>query len=176
MRAVIVAHCRPFVGPFAAALGAFVEIPKPSLGVLLVYRCGCRHRPGVCGCGHALGHGNNTAVRYRDDGDLSTRWRRALLFSAHSVIALVRRHVPCPAIRTVVVAHRRPLVGPFPAALGTFIEISKPCHCILHALGDRLTNNMKMTNLEIANDSTRGKRNPDIPGHAELATAAVSFA
>src|SRR5712664_3422786 len=44
------------------------------------------------------------------------------------LFAVMWRHMPRAAVRTIVVAHRRPLIGPSPLAAGAFVEIQKPGH------------------------------------------------
>jgi hypothetical protein len=47
------------------------------------------------------------------------------------VFAFVRRHVPCTAVRAVVVTLRGPHIGPFLAALSASVEISEKGHACL---------------------------------------------
>src|SRR6266851_233503 len=54
-----------------------------------------------------------------------------LLNMLGQIITVVRRHVPRAAMRTIVVAHAGPLVGPYPLAACAFVEIEKPCHASL---------------------------------------------
>src|SRR3984893_14551110 len=46
-------------------------------------------------------------------------------------LAIVRRHMPRAAVRTVVVAHAGPLIGPYPPAAGASVEVEKPGHASL---------------------------------------------
>src|SRR6202022_2125236 len=43
-------------------------------------------------------------------------------------LAVVRRHMPRAAMRTVIVAHAGPLIGPYPLAAAASVEIQKPGH------------------------------------------------
>jgi hypothetical protein len=45
--------------------------------------------------------------------------------------AVARRHVPRAAMRTAIVAHAGPLIGPYPLATGASVEIEKPGHASL---------------------------------------------
>src|SRR5258708_6698780 len=47
------------------------------------------------------------------------------------IVTVVRRHVPRAAMRTIVVAHAGPFVGPFPLAAGASVEVEKPGHASL---------------------------------------------
>src|ERR1700737_1088444 len=57
---------------------------------------------------------------------------RAFLFDQRrKFLAVVRRHMPRAAVRTVVVAHAGPLIGPYPPAAGASVEVEKPGHASL---------------------------------------------
>jgi hypothetical protein len=45
--------------------------------------------------------------------------------------AVIRRHIPRPAMRACVVAHAGPFIGPSASAARAFVEIEKPGHASL---------------------------------------------
>src|SRR5258707_11753535 len=60
----------------------------------------------------------------------------AILFNELSQTLTVEgRHMPCAAMRAIVVAHAGPLIGPYPPAACASVEIQKPGHAGL--LGTR---------------------------------------
>lgn len=59
-------------------------------------------------------------------------------------LAVERRHMPRAAMRAIVVARRRPLIGPDALAARAFVEVEKPGHA---------------NRLRIANDNFRARRN-----------------
>ena len=54
-----------------------------------------------------------------------------LLDKLSQVLAVEGRHIPRAAMRTFVVAHAGPLVGPFALAAGASVEIQEPGHASL---------------------------------------------
>jgi hypothetical protein len=77
------------------------------------------------------------------------------------IITVVRRHMPCAAMRAVVVAHAGPLVRPRAAASSTLIMVAEPSH----------RQKSSQINLAIANDSVRGTQIQDIRHRAAFAVA-----
>jgi hypothetical protein len=49
-----------------------------------------------------------------------------LLDKLGKILTVEGRHMPHAAMRTVIIAHAGPLIGPYPPAAGTSVEIEKP--------------------------------------------------
>ena len=91
------------------------------------------------------------------------------LDDSRQVVAISRRHMARPAMRTVVVAHARPFVCPGRIAAGASVVVEEPGH--LFAVQDTIAvdfQESKPNRPKTASDKSRARQNRDTLDHARL--------